>query len=1087
MIRYVPPFILQQYEQGKLQGRLNGYVFWLGKAGHRRPRGKTEPEFPGETNALGAYLDDGLNGIIAAVEGNGGFICQFEGNTLYAVFPHSQAANILAAAASIELLVRSVASSASPFKDRADGIILRVGYGSAHWRIFSNDLQLEYVFFGQTMEELNGPSRSKAHLEFTPKAAAKLGKEQFRPQGKVLQLMLPVPAAPPIHLDYPHSMETTRRFTQARFHYIYPANDLRRSVCSWIALGDISSPDLEHSVQTLELLCFTYGGFIGACVARRNELRALILFDIPRNGGNKLQRACKFALEAVRNIPAARVACASGMVYSGFSGRGSTKVFTVLGETVAIAANLLSLAKPGEILADAYLKRQLGQSFLFTPRRQPKSGSRDQTPPHYSLSALPANRATGLSSSFIGRQAQLARLQALISGDLGTACGRIIQVWGPPGIGKSRLVAEYVRSLPPEEFHKVFIACQEQLPKPLDAVKQLVAGLLELSADAAGAEGTQSFRRAWAKLAGSNAALWEIESHLASLFGYSWENSPWEMLSPQVRLSQLQEAWLTFTRELVRRKPLLIHLDDGQWLDDQSRIYFRLLGKNGIGPVLILASNRSLGNGTRPGLKIAAYFSHNLKLRPLSKSSSRQLMRSFLGIPRLTGESFALLHGCTGGNPFYIEQYASWLLENGRVDARGRISLTPESSASLGIDQIITSRIAHLSAKVRLCIHSASVLGFRFNVHVLSQMLRDDPRKELSHAAGNSLWKDVDELFYIFSHALIQSAVYHSLKEGELQNLHLAAASAMEIVFTGSLPENAEEIGLHYRKANQLKQAAKYYRRAAEYYWDKGLHSKIEPSMLTAIDLAREAYGEGSPEYIEERFSLALLYHYLQRMDEAGKIYRQVIRAKTRELGPDSLALSPYLNNLGRFYKDTGRYPEAEKLLLRTLEMEKIQSPNSSNVADRINNLGHLYSIMDRWDEAEARFREALELMERNYDSRHWFLAPCLGNLGSILLKLGRLDEAEPLLLRSVQISLHHWGEQHYMCSIFQNNLGRLHLAQGRFAEAETIFRQVLAVREIAFGKDHPNTLLPVRELLDLYTQTGNADAASLYRNRLQT
>ena len=54
--------------------------------------------------------------------------------------------------------------------------------------------------------------------------------------------------------------------------------------------------------------------------------------------------------------------------------------------------------------------------------------------------------------------------------------------------------------------------------------------------------------------------------------------------------------------------------------------------------------------------------------------------------------------------------------------------------------------------------------------------------------------------------------------------------------------------------------------------------------------------------------------------------------------GEDSLKLSPYINNLGRFYKDVGRYEESERLLLQSLELEKKREPDSSNVADRINN-----------------------------------------------------------------------------------------------------------------------------------------------------
>jgi len=126
-------------------------------------------------------------------------------------------------------------------------------------------------------------------------------------------------------------------------------------------------------------------------------------------------------------------------------------------------------------------------------------------------------------------------------------------------------------------------------------------------------------------------------------------------------------------------------------------------------------------------------------------------------------------------------------------------------------------------------------------------------------------------------------------------------------------------------------------------------------------------------------------------MEEAEKLYDTVMNIALATFGEDSLKLSPYINNLGRFYKDVGRYEESERLLLQSLELEKKHEPDSSNVADRINNLGHLYSLQNLNDKATEMYQQAYDIMNRNYDPYHFFTATVCNNLGMSFAESGKM------------------------------------------------------------------------------------------------
>lgn len=1062
MIRYVPEFILHQYEQHAFEGDLEGFVFWIGVDGFAPEDRLFGQLSKAGLEELGALMDVAIGQLFAAVGDNGGFICQVERGYCFAVFPAGKPQNVLAAAQRIRAVILANVGS-SPLPALAQRFGLRVGHGKLRWRIFPNHLEAEYAFTGEVLEDTKNIPSEGEFLSFSPAALDRLGRHAT-PHG----LNLPLPAAPAIRPGYAVRPETSANFTNKVFHYYDPPLDLRRSVCCWVDLGPSDNGAAQRDLQTLELLAATYGAFIGAVNSRGQSLLALTLFDIPPNQGSKLQRAGKFALEIVKNIPGAKAGIASGILFTGFFGAGSARFYTIMGSAVESASDLVARASSGEVLTDRRLQRQLQGHFQFTPADCPGLHRRGRQARCFRLDALRrVSRAAG-ADAFVGRAETLKYVGSLIDRHLASGTSAVIMLWGAPGIGKSRLAEEAVAAFEDQACLKLRITCGGEEGKPLGAVGQFVRGALGLAGSEDNGAGASAFRAAWSAFSASNPALRRQESYILALSGQFNDAAPWQTLPPEARPLQFQKAWLDFVAELTSRQPLLIHVDDGQWLDSQSRELFHLLESGGQARIVVLGTTRPLGNEKKIPYALNTFTGYDLKLGPLRGSDVKALCRAHLGLARLPEATFRLISSAAKGNPFHVEQLIAYLSENGLIDSQGRLSAGCCDPDELEISDIILRRVGSLSARVRQCVRNASVLGFRFNIRVLAQMLRGGLGKELRDGAGNRLWKDADDLFYIFSHALIQRSVYDSLLGPELRVLHLAAAKAMEIVYVNQIADHAEEIAHHFRKASEPQKASEYFRIAGNRHWDLMLLPQAEACLASAVETAGEGHGEGSPEQVECQFWLALLYHFLQRFDEAEALYDIVVPAKIRQLGPRSLGLSPYLNNLGRYYKDRGRYAEAEKLLRRSLRMEQKLSPESSNVADRINNIGHLYSLREKYPEAATQFRAALDVMDRNYEPNHWFTAVCASNLAGALLSLDRMDEAEPLILRSIDISRQAWGEEHVRTANHFFRLALLRRKQQRLPEAASLLRRVLAIHERAFGSGHPHTQKVVHALREI-------------------
>src|SRR5713226_3392200 len=147
-------------------------------------------------------------------------------------------------------------------------------------------------------------------------------------------------------------------------------------------------------------------------------------------------------------------------------------------------------------------------------------------------------------------------------------------------------------------------------------------------------------------------------------------------------------------------------------------------------------------------------------------------------------------------------------------------------------------------------------------------------------------------------------------------------------------------------------------------------------------------------------------------MEEAGKLQNQGAYAEAEKKFQDALAeaekfgptdrrLGLTLNNLGALSRAQGKYPLAEALSYRALE---IWSRTGGPVNTALNNLAVLFVEQGRYAEAAANYRKAISIVERKHGASNPALAPMLTNLGTLSFYQGRYAESEALYRRSLAI-----------------------------------------------------------------------------------
>lgn len=366
-----------------------------------------------------------------------------------------------------------------------------------------------------------------------------------------------------------------------------------------------------------------------------------------------------------------------------------------------------------------------------------------------------------------------------------------VMIEGEGGSGKTRLAREIIRHAEAQGALIVSGKCNELETVPFgplrEAIDQLIARIGRLDEDER-LLATDHLREAageWGPL------VRRLSPTLARLFGPMAEIRP---LEPNAEQHRFYEALASFFRHLGSNdRPVVMLLDDAQWLDEGSlRVLARLGSEPAGAPFLLIATSRD-GEEHQSAIArvttvLAGRLANRITLTPLNFDAIDALITLSLGGSQLDRPTVQRLAALTHGNPFAIGQYLRTLLDQGilRPSAgKWRADLEALEAAHLPRDviELVVRRLHSLGGGAARIAGIAAVIGNRFRSDLLAtvaDVAAQDLSRTLEELVNSGLLERTWGDQFAFVHDRVRESALERLTETEVKDIHQAAAEALD-------------------------------------------------------------------------------------------------------------------------------------------------------------------------------------------------------------------------------------------------------------------------------------------------------------------
>ncbi len=433
---------------------------------------------------------------------------------------------------------------------------------------------------------------------------------------------------------------------------------------------------------------------------------------------------------------------------------------------------------------------------------------------------LDTSRARGLSR-FVGRgdetNALETALQRLLAGT-----GRVAAVVGEPGVGKSRLCAEFVDRCRAAGLRVFEAHCPAHgKTVPYLPLLELLRNLFGIAVEDDPPETRQKIAGALALLDDGFA---DDRPLVLDFLGVADPKAPPLHFSPEVR----QRRLFTFIRRLLQLKtaaePIVLLIDDLHWIDPGSDLFVaQIVEAVSTTRTLLLVNFRP--KYTADWLRKSWVL--QLPMAPLGQDALAELVRDWIGaLPSVAALPVQIGARC-GGNPFFAEEIVLSLIETGRLlGRRGAYELTTTVEAievPVTVQALLAARIDRLGEREKQLLYAAAVIGKEFSRPLLESVVAlevNDVEAALSALLAAELINEraiypVAE--YSFKHPLTHEVALHAQLTTTRRARHAAVAEVIAAAAADRLNEQAGLLAHHWTEAGEALHAASWNVRAARW------------------------------------------------------------------------------------------------------------------------------------------------------------------------------------------------------------------------------------------------------------------------------
>ena len=857
--------------------------------------------------------------------------------------------------------------------------------------------------------------------------------------------------------------------------------------------SDLAEAELDSFIRTVQSTASRYEGTLMDITIGDKGSYAYVNFGALSAHEDDARRVVKAAFE-LRNKTELQLqmGITQGLMRVGAYGGETRKVFGALGDDVNLAARLMTTAKADEILLSSHVYEATRDDFTFEPRAPLPMKGKAEPLPVFAVTGESQKRAVRLqepnySLPMVGRQAELKLIEEKL--DLASqGKSQIIGIVAEAGLGKSRLVAEVIRSARKMGFVGFGGACQSDgIHTPYLAWKPIWQAFFDVDPE-------MSERKLMRNIEG------EIEDRAPSRLEAMPllnvvldlnlpENDFTRNLEPKIRQSALHALLEDCLKAQAGDEPTLIVIEDLHWIDALSHDLLeglaKALAQHAVCFVLAYRPPQMERlHASRPHIEALEQFTR-IELHELTTTEAESAVRAKLTqlYPARGGALPAglveTLMERAQGNPFYLEELLNYLRDRGIDPSEIEKIELPDS-----LHTLILSRIDQLSEGEKTTLRVASIVGRSFRAKWLTGYYPELGSFPQVKAALDELDKleitpleSEAELTYLFKHIVTHEVTYESLPFATRTRLHEQLAVYLENeIAVGATHASPlfDVIVFHYLRSENKAKQIEYLRKAGE-----------ASQKNFANDAALEYYGLLLPLITDDKEKHPIhlkrgeVLQLIGKFDDAENDYRAAF-----DFAKDDMALKAGAQYaLGKLNRQRGDYEPALEWLEQAKEA-RTTLEDKSGLAQVLIETGMVLYRKGEDEQARQTLNEgltlALEVGDRLSEAR------ALNNLGNVDNDQHEYAMAHEFYKKSLAIK-REIGDKLGIAATLRN-LGLVALRQNDFATARKMCEECLKIYHETGAKWGIADSLWYLGLLTLikgdYTasQTMNTESLSLWR-----
>lgn len=878
-------------------------------------------------------------------------------------------------------------------------------------------------------------------------------------------LLRSVPPCPPSPGPVPIIEHTPARFVPAslRDRLGETEHEHRWAAVAFAQIGKVDAMLIERGPEesfaliqgfTTEVMgvLADYGVLLSSCDLARDGTGFMMTAGVPDANGDDATRMLRVALRIVEGAPGlpVRVGVNAGDVFVGDVGPPFRRAFVTMGDTTNLAARVMGHAPWGTALAtrfvlepaDGFLTRPV-EPFRVKGKRHPVEASlvegvRDATP-----TADPVG-------PMVGREEELGILVDAIS-SARAGSGRVVEVVGDEGSGKSRLVAEARTKA--DDLSWITISCDPfERTSTYHAARGLLRRILDIPLDASREETGRRLEEAVERTAPRLGPWLPL---LAVPFDAAVEATPQAgEVAERYRRVRTQQVVADALEALVDQ-PLGMVIEDTAYMDDASaELVAEILGRIRTQPWVAVITRTADTAGLHHG---RGYEADMIELEPLDEANATRLAMKLAETTPVPQHLISEMVARSGGNPLFLREL---------------IAGVEGEAMPHTMEGIIAARIDGLAPRDRQTLRYLSVLGEHFDESMLVETLTDlgvSPDDEsLWHRLAGYVRREGRR--FVFVNPLVRQVAYEGLVFSWRREIHGRVADVLR-------RREGDALAVHLLRAERWNEAWEAARQAG----DRALSAGANAVAAELYDLALQAVRHLSPpqsEVVEVAERAGRSWGRVGIPERALEAYGVAISAAADESERLVLAArrAGIHENAGRFPQALGLYAraisEAEQLndepsrrrilgvlhagyastrhrqgrLNEAIEHAEVAVAHAKGTGDR-ETLAYLFHLLDRVHTAAGNRKQALA-----YRDAALPIFAELGDLaaqGTVLHDLaadahrgGRLEEATWLYERAIDARTRAGDVVRAAASV--NALGEVELALALIDRAERHFTEAL-------------------------------------------